>query len=471
MSIKLYVYILFLLLQVLAAVAQPQHDDAARLKAQADSLYRCDQYPQALETYITTMELAEQQGDNRLYLASIGNIANIYAISGEYERSEHYVSLGYEAARQQQDKNLMGSFLINMVGIYSVMGNVDKAAEALELLRKNPVEDSMKWKFYLIYGEGIIARMRKDYARAIECNTEALHFVTKHGMGLRFEVVQYGEIGKAYLLQGTPQNALPYLRKQLHKADSLDSREIFVSSCELLANAYRQAGIEDSARFYTALYHTLRDSLLDQRGLNMAKEKLYQYENRRTGRQLTQLGEEVRWWKRLVAAALVLLLAAIAVLLWRRHRAGGRAASVTAAPDTAETTAAQETEGATEQRSRIYLSDEQVRQLAAQIDEVMHDISVISDADFSLQALANRVDSNTKYVSYAINETYGRNFKTLLNEMRIEEAARRLQDPVHYGNITIQGIYQELGYNSAAAFIQAFKKIKGMTPSQFQKQG
>lgn len=471
MNKRLFANIFIILLQVLVAVAQPQHDDAARLKAHADSLFGCDRYPQALEAYIATMERAEQLGDNQLFLASIGNIANIYAISGEYERSEHYISLGYEAARQQQDKNLTGSFLINMVGIYSVMGNVEKASEALELLRRNPVEDSVKWKFYLIYGEGIIARMRKDYDRAIERNTEALHYVLKHGMGLRFELAQYGEIGKAYLLQGSPQKALPYLHIQLHKADSLDSRELFVSSCEMLADAYRQAGIEDSARFYTALYHTLRDSLLDQRGLNMAKEKLYQYENRRTGRQLTELGEEVRWWKRVVAAALVLLLATIAVLLWRRHKEAGRVATAVSIPDTDETTAGPEADGATEQRSRIYLSDEQVRQLAAQIDEVMHDISVISDADFSLQVLANRVDSNTKYVSYAINETYGRNFKTLLNEMRIEEAARRLQDPVHYGNITIQGIYQELGYNSAAAFIQAFKKIKGMTPSQFQKQG
>lgn len=35
--------------------------------------------------------------------------------------------------------------------------------------------------------------------------------------------------------------------------------------------------------------------------------------------------------------------------------------------------------------------------------------------------------------------------------------------------MTIQAIYEELGYNSAASFIQAFKKVNGMTPSVYQK--
>lgn len=68
-----------------------------------------------------------------------------------------------------------------------------------------------------------------------------------------------------------------------------------------------------------------------------------------------------------------------------------------------------------------------------------------------------------------INETYGKNFKTYLNEFRIREACRRLTDTEHYGNMTIQAIYQELGYKTAASFINAFRKVNGVTPSQYQK--
>ena len=99
----------------------------------------------------------------------------------------------------------------------------------------------------------------------------------------------------------------------------------------------------------------------------------------------------------------------------------------------------------------------------------MNDVEVISKSDFSLQMLADMVESNTKYVSWIINDTYKKNFKTLLNEHRIREACRRLADTEHYGNMTIQAIYEELGYNSAASFIQSFKKVNGITPSMYQK--
>lgn len=120
-------------------------------------------------------------------------------------------------------------------------------------------------------------------------------------------------------------------------------------------------------------------------------------------------------------------------------------------------------------RSDIALNDEQRNRLLNSITKVLDDVEVISCSDFNLQMLADMVNSNTKYVSWIINKTYNKNFKTLLNEYRIREACRRLTDREHYGNMTIQAIYEELGYNSAASFIQAFKKVNGMTPSVYQK--
>ena len=48
-------------------------------------------------------------------------------------------------------------------------------------------------------------------------------------------------------------------------------------------------------------------------------------------------------------------------------------------------------------------------------------------------------------------------------------ACKRLSDKEHYGNITIQAVYEEVGYTNAASFIRAFKKEMGMNPSVYQK--
>ncbi len=84
-------------------------------------------------------------------------------------------------------------------------------------------------------------------------------------------------------------------------------------------------------------------------------------------------------------------------------------------------------------------------------------------------ACKKTVKSNTKYVSFVINETYGKSFKTYLNEYRIAEACRRLVDQDNYGNFTIRAIHQELGFKTAASFVAAFRKVIGMTPSEYKK--
>lgn len=71
------------------------------------------------------------------------------------------------------------------------------------------------------------------------------------------------------------------------------------------------------------------------------------------------------------------------------------------------------------------LTVEQADELIKRIADVIGNDEMVFDADFSLARLSLEVGSNTKYVSMVINETYKKNFKTLLNERRIREATRR----------------------------------------------
>ena len=122
-----------------------------------------------------------------------------------------------------------------------------------------------------------------------------------------------------------------------------------------------------------------------------------------------------------------------------------------------------------QERNEIGLDAEQQSRLLNSITSVLEDVETISRSDFGLNVLAEMVGTNTKYVSWLINDTYHKNFKTLLNEYRIREACRRLADSEHYGNVTIQTIYEQLGYSSASGFINAFRNVNGMTPSAYMK--
>ena len=113
--------------------------------------------------------------------------------------------------------------------------------------------------------------------------------------------------------------------------------------------------------------------------------------------------------------------------------------------------------------------DDAEKQLLSHINDVMSNMEAISSPDFSLQTLADMVGSNTSYVSRVINNSYHKNFKTLLNETRIREACHKLADRQQYEGYTMQVIYEAVGYRNASSFIRAFKKVYNMTPSEFQK--
>ena len=115
------------------------------------------------------------------------------------------------------------------------------------------------------------------------------------------------------------------------------------------------------------------------------------------------------------------------------------------------------------------LDQESKDRLFERIKDVMNDIAIICKPDFSLQQLAIQVGSNYKYVSQVVNERYGKSFKQVLNEQRVLEACRILNDPNQSAHLTIEAIAANLGFNSRSNFTVTFKRITGISPSDFMK--
>ncbi len=68
-----------------------------------------------------------------------------------------------------------------------------------------------------------------------------------------------------------------------------------------------------------------------------------------------------------------------------------------------------------------------------------------------------------------IHEKWGENFNSFLNSYRIKEACRRLGDIDHYGQLTIEAIATGVGFRSRTSFVTSFKRITGLTPSEYQR--
>lgn len=116
------------------------------------------------------------------------------------------------------------------------------------------------------------------------------------------------------------------------------------------------------------------------------------------------------------------------------------------------------------------LGDDDKAALTDRILKVFENGEEIFESNFDMNRLAELVGSTYKNVSQTVNEQLGKNFNQVLNEYRIKEACRRLNDQATYGNYTIEAIGESVGYGSRSTFVTQFKSLTGLTPSEFQNQ-
>jgi AraC-like DNA-binding protein len=76
------------------------------------------------------------------------------------------------------------------------------------------------------------------------------------------------------------------------------------------------------------------------------------------------------------------------------------------------------------------------------------------------------LDVNETVLSNTINAYYKKNFRSLINELRVKEVENRLLNE-GAGNLSLLGLAMECGFNSEASFYRIFKAITGSTPKQF----
>jgi AraC-like DNA-binding protein len=85
--------------------------------------------------------------------------------------------------------------------------------------------------------------------------------------------------------------------------------------------------------------------------------------------------------------------------------------------------------------------------------------------NFSLPDLASQLKISTHQLSQVINDGLGKSFFEMTAEYRIDEAKKLLKEKM---NIKVEEIAEQVGYNSKSSFNTAFKKIVGVTPSEWR---
>ena len=92
--------------------------------------------------------------------------------------------------------------------------------------------------------------------------------------------------------------------------------------------------------------------------------------------------------------------------------------------------------------------------------------------EITINDVAKTLQTNSKYLSNAINQIYQKNFTEYVNTYRVKEAMAMLEEQEEngkYAHLTIQAIAEEAGFKSRTSFYAAFRRMAGVTPIEYQK--
>lgn len=89
--------------------------------------------------------------------------------------------------------------------------------------------------------------------------------------------------------------------------------------------------------------------------------------------------------------------------------------------------------------------------------------------DFSMHELCTALNLSRRKTSYVLNEVIRKNFYGVVNEYRIKEAESLLMQE-DLNQIKIEVLGEMVGFQSKSSFNACFKKVTGMTPSEYRSQ-
>lgn len=455
--------------------------------AGAIAMMRSD-YSVAFSYFMKVIDVADDSIAYRTY----NNIAGIYIYYNDYANARKYLNMAYDISEQRHDWGSLLNTLHNLLDLDWDMDSLQHSQELIKRFRRTSITPKdAQYQFVSKICDGMEQSSNRRYQEAIASFRQAIDIAQPLPFVVSHEVPAYMYIAKAYMQMGEYGKAAECLDICERKSRESHSLDMLINTYKYQVLCYSQKGDLPHAREAKYRYMELKDSVNIANEYGKIKDMEFLHEANKYEKQLHQLTAEKRvhdivTWAIGIGLLLTLLFLGITIYqnkklsesnkdLFKKNVALLKSEEKEERiyqeyTEQLEKLEKSETKLPDQERYKSSsLTDESREILLSRIRHVMHTPAEFCKEDFTIDKLATLVNSNTKYVSQVINETLGKNFNTLLNEQRINEVCKRLVDTANNGNKTNEAIAEEVGFKSRSHFIRTFKKITGLTPSQYQR--
>lgn len=496
-----------------------EHVSDASMKA-GNIYYWSGSYAIALKFYVNGLKICDGSKKKKRIMEYYKCIGNVYCMFKEYEKALDYYRKGLSLTDQIPDKFSLLALLNNCCYVNILLGNTQEAKEYYRRMQRTNDRNNVVFPFLIRFNLALIKASEGRYREAVDMQKRLAVYAHRHKLAPNYECSALEEVYKAYFRMNEYDSTLHYVDRCRQTAEREGLRHMYSEAFDMMAAVYLKKGEIQKSQYYKAKYLSLKDSIFNKREFEMAKNQQFMYEMDKINQAMTDLqhknerSRQVIIYQRVLIGSILLTALVVSLLLLFVHRQKKRLNNnyrnlylvnrkLAESYRHADATRQQYREELNERNERIGMLTEQLERMGAggddgnvpagqeetgkakcytgnltgkhsqsladAIENVMKNTMEYCREDFSLALLAEIVDSNTKYVSQVINETFGKSFNTYVNEYRIQMACMRLSDVEKYENYTIRAIGESVGFKSPTTFIGMFKKQYGITPSVYRK--
>ena len=420
-----------------------------------------------IKVYLAEEEAGERVAHPAALAKAYKLLGNVHIQYEDFTAAEKYYNTGIIYAAKLDDKTehlkLLHNLTINSLSVQ----NREKAIEYRERMSRVGGADKGLQRYYYILESAYIERVFGDVDKAINLMRQVIECVDSHKLPQELKESPIGEISGYLADLGRYDEALKVINVLDSRLDSTSKPGMRIGCLKSYSRLYALMGDSGKSAKYRQMYMELSDSLMNHNRFLKARSSFNE-----TGRELKSgkvesLAAEVRLYRWISAGGVSVLIFFGIVWLWGKKR---RKRNVCDSSGPGDSRGVSGDAASPRRRNTSFYAEDDAASLFVRIAETVGKRDNYSDPHFSLERLAQMLDSNAKYISKAVNTVAGENFRSYLNGIRIREARLRLDSASPDEEVSIRGLAHSVGFMSQSAFIAAFKKAAGNTPSGYLKE-
>ena len=439
---------------------------------------RLGDFKQAANYSKQSLEMEMQGGDNDRISSSMNTLAGIYMAAYQPKEAEKYILQALQYAEKANNPSRKAILLGMASEIYHTLGNdtvaLPYAEQAYEIEKQ--LDRQPKMMIRLSQKASALIGLHR-YQEAEEALKVCIPALRQMG-DLHSLAIDLNKMGMTLLCQERQREAIPYYQEAASLLSKMGDLYNEIHSHRGLYECYWKLN-PDSAKIELDYFDLLKDSLYT----HSTAETLSRYNAEFGNDQLLQENEAVRSAHQQTIIVGIIILLMVIALAWvmvvnTRRREKRRIEALMheisllrAKQDNADTETCHDS---TNEQAAGEEPQEQPEPAAQVPDEdrkfLMRIIEVVNDGfatrQLGVEHIASELNMSVQTFRRRLMSAAGESPKAFISAIQMEKAGKLLADQP---DMPIVDVASKCGFDEASSFTHTFKRIYGITPSQYRE--